>query len=203
MGCNIHLYTEYLATRYNLITNKELAPKWISADYYRENPYKDIYENEPEMEHIKLWHGQNYTQFALLADVCNYDNQIPIAQPKGIPDDLSEVNKKHFNNWDADGYSHSYFTLKELKAYFTKNPTITMQGYISIRDAKNIDEKNTEPSSYRREQTEQSVFRQWTIPNPVIKIIEPLEDRACEVFRVNTFNDEFASKIRIVFFFDS
>jgi hypothetical protein len=66
MGCDIHLYIEY--------KNKK-----VEFDGYKDN-----------------WHdfgkcinpGRNYALFALMADVRNYDGQLPvIVNPRGMPDD--------------------------------------------------------------------------------------------------------------------
>ena len=71
MGCDIHLYIEYKSKKYK--------SKMVEFDGYKYS-----------------WHdfgkcinpGRNYALFALMADVRNYDGQLPvIVKPRGMPDD--------------------------------------------------------------------------------------------------------------------
>ncbi len=107
MGCDIHLFTE---------VKKE--GKWEVVD----KPYTPFDKRD-------------YTVFAFLAGVRNYDHCEPLSEPKGLPDDSEELNtplsepenysysgydngtaytKKGKIECDADYHSPSFLTLKEL-----------------------------------------------------------------------------------------
>lgn len=85
-----------------------------------------------------LW--QNYAEFAILAGVRNEFGIVPVAQPRGLPPDMSsklrEINSNHYSasredEWErlreehavtyGDGHlgeaCHSWLTLEELLAY--------------------------------------------------------------------------------------
>lgn len=94
MGCDIHSFAEV----------KENG-SWKVVEDYR--PFQD----------------RNYQLFALLADVrngsgfagCDTGNHIePISIPKGLPKDCSAKVQLNSDDWDIDGHSHSWLTLKEL-----------------------------------------------------------------------------------------
>lgn len=63
--------------------------------------------------------------FALLADVrisstWDYSDSKPIAEPRGLPDDLSETVANYMgprSDWDGSLHSHSWYTLGELLLY--------------------------------------------------------------------------------------
>jgi hypothetical protein len=68
-----------------------------------------------------VWHhysnpriSRDYDLFAKLADVRNDDEITPIAEPRGLPDDLSFTTKFDADYWGRDGHSHSWLTGKEL-----------------------------------------------------------------------------------------
>jgi hypothetical protein len=117
MGTDIHFYTE-----------RRTATGWESADNWTPYPYKDDEEGGPD-EWVswddQLYTSRNYDVFAILADVRNGrgfagidtgDGFVPIAEERGLPDDLSPRLKTFF---DAHGVDHtpSWLTLAELLAY--------------------------------------------------------------------------------------
>lgn len=117
MGCDIHLYVE-----------KKVGENWTALDKFeREEPDEDYeagYISVPYSD--RLYSGRNYDLFAILADVRNGsgfagcktgDGFVPIAMPRGIPDDASAEVKEIAEQWDVDGHSHSFFTLRELLDY--------------------------------------------------------------------------------------
>lgn len=98
MGCDIHSFTEK--------RNKE-NNKW------------ELVENSNPFD----W--RNYSVFAFLADVRNYDHCEPISQPKGLPNDSEFLNTETDDGWggvetekkrieEMDYHSKSFLTLKEL-----------------------------------------------------------------------------------------
>lgn len=113
MGCDIHLYVE---ERLN-------DGKWGCVDYFKTNPfYSDDPLNEKEYKHIPIYDGRDYALFATLANVRNYGDITPISEPRGLPDDVSDIVEKASNDWGDDGHSHSWFTAKELFIHKNKCP---------------------------------------------------------------------------------
>jgi hypothetical protein len=116
MGCDIHLYVE-----------KQVDGKWISADKFTRNEDGDL-----EVQ-ASYYDGRSYDLFAILADVRNGSGFAgvktgegfnPIAAPRGMPEDASAEYKAIADQWDGDGHSHSYFTLRELIDYDWTQTTI-------------------------------------------------------------------------------
>jgi len=64
---------------------------------------------------------RNYTMFACLANVRNYDNVKPISEPKGIPEDVSDEANEDIEGWGVNGHSHSWLAWKEIKEYDWNN----------------------------------------------------------------------------------
>jgi hypothetical protein len=58
---------------------------------------------------------RNYGIFGFLADVRNYSRSPVIAQPRGLPDDVSPELRDTSDNYDF--HSHSWLTLAELMTY--------------------------------------------------------------------------------------
>ena len=137
MGCDIHLYVE-----------RRENDKWISADTW----YPD--EDDPERKSVYKWgpgisreagpfySSRNYNLFAILADVRNGrgfagcdtgDGFVPIAAPRGVPEDASPEYRQAVTDYGCVGHSHSYITVAELLAYdWTQNTTI--RGWVSPRE---------------------------------------------------------------------
>jgi len=115
MGCDIHLFTE----RKRAINSQE---KWTNVDNWKINPYYDGEDKqEKEYELNSAYRYRNYNLFSILADVRNYRENKPISEPKGLPNDVSEIVKIENDIWESDGHSHSYFTMKELYDYHEEN----------------------------------------------------------------------------------
>lgn len=115
MGCDIHLYVE-----------KCVDGKWVTADTWKPSEYED----EGDRLHVAygdhFYDGRNYDLFAILANVRNgYGfagiptgaGFVPIAMPRGIPDDACKEYKDTAESWDSDGHSHSWLTVAELLTY--------------------------------------------------------------------------------------
>lgn len=91
MGCDIHAHMEI-----------KWGGKWL---YY--GPLKI---------------GRNYNLFSLLADVRNVSEGEegyvrPITQPRGLPEDATDMTMLHYNSYMGDEHSPSWVTSKEyLKA---------------------------------------------------------------------------------------
>jgi len=105
MGCDIHLFVE-----------KKVEGEWRPVK--GPNPYLGFTKNKTAETVLKDWAytGRDYDLFATLANVRNYARGIkPISNPKGLPENLSEVVRSEADKWECDAHSHSYFTLAELK----------------------------------------------------------------------------------------
>lgn len=136
MGCDIHFYVE-----------RRVDDKWITADKWTPNKYAGE-EGEPAQSveyDDHFYHGRDYNLFAILADVRNGrgfagiktgEGFVPIAEPRGIPDDACHEYKEVAERYGSDGHSHSYFTVAELLAYDWTQVTC-LQGWV---DPKNFEE---------------------------------------------------------------
>lgn len=130
MGCDIHMFAEKIDGR---------TGKWRKVGYVFPYPYynadqetKKYVEEDGEIywsnkkKTDEPYHSRNYDLFAMLANVrngygfagCDTGNGfIPIAMPRGLPEDVSPTIKTKSDRWGCDGHSHSYFTIKELLDY--------------------------------------------------------------------------------------
>lgn len=85
MGCDIHA----------LVECKTKDGRWISCGA------------------VDIW--RNYDLFALLGDVRNSGDVKPLSRRRGVPPDASGGYRDLVEMWGADGHSHSWLTLAELK----------------------------------------------------------------------------------------
>ena len=86
MSCDIHVHTEV-----------KINGKWVTY-------------GTPEIE-------GDYRLFHKMAGVrpCDlYEADVPICDPKGFPDDASELAQIHFDYWGTDAHSASWFTAEEI-----------------------------------------------------------------------------------------
>lgn len=115
MGCDIHLYVE-----------RRVEGVWTPADMWKPSKHAED-EGRLSLDYQDaFYHDRNYDLFAILADVRNGHGVagvttglgfVPIAEPKGLPDDVSDVLKAESDYWDSDGHSHSWHTVADLMAY--------------------------------------------------------------------------------------
>lgn len=196
MGCDIHLYTE----KETVINGKK---KWVNIDNWKLNPYYEEGNNDGETKYriFSAYRNRDYTLFAILADVRNGNNNIPISQPKGLPEDVSDVTKAESDFWDSDGHSHSFFTMQELYSYYENNKLVNHSG---LTDKKGVEaiEKGEMPDWWCGGSNNESlIYKKWTHENTNLKnLIEKLEDHfESEYYK----KEEQADKFRIVFFFDN
>ncbi len=124
MGCDIHFYVERWTSSNNYEGPRDLSEdrnqklnevleespthfRWVSADKWEKDDGRwDVPYDE------ELYGSRNYSLFSILADVRG--NEIPLDDPRGIPDDASYGYKYMCAAWGSDAHSHSYFTLEEL-----------------------------------------------------------------------------------------
>lgn len=107
MGCDIHMYVERQKKDGSWVrVSNSKAPK---HPYYDPNadPQHKEYFDRPEWDT-----GRDYTLFGRLAGVRT--NVFPIAEPRGVPSDISKGTNKDWIEGQSDWHSASYFTAKEL-----------------------------------------------------------------------------------------
>jgi hypothetical protein len=125
MGCDIHLYVE-----------NRTGGKWVSVDLWS-NQYS---EATPSVAYDDmLYHERNYSLFSILANVRNGygfagvptgQGFVPIAAPRGLPQDVSAEVAAVSESWGADGHSHSYLTVREILD-FDWNQKTTLCGWVN------------------------------------------------------------------------
>jgi len=195
MGCDIHLFTE----RKRSINNEQ---KWVNADNWKLNPYyeENNEDGENKYELNSAYKHRNYELFSILADVRNDSENKPIAEPKGLPEDISYVVKAESDKWDSDGHSHSFFTMKELYDYYEQNNIVKFSGLVDANGVKEI-EAGEMPNWWCKGSTQKElVWKEWQQENYVLKnFIETLEKH----FESDFYNKEDSEKFRIVFWFDN
>lgn len=57
---------------------------------------------------------RNYTLFAKMAGVRNNGEVEPIAEPRGLPPDVTGLTQFDSDHWNGDGHSHSYLLANEI-----------------------------------------------------------------------------------------
>ena len=150
MGCDIHIYVE---------RRDPDSGAWVAID--GPNLMYPVYEQwikEGRAEKIPsyarersyggwLYEGRSYTLFAILADVRNYDNLVPMSAPRGLPKDLSPRVRGIAQEFGNDGHSHSWYNFRELKDYFvTSTQMIRVGGLISLEEYQTLKENGALPS---------------------------------------------------------
>lgn len=200
MGCDIHMYVEYKKS-----VNNNMV--WVNGDYFKHNPYYKSNDEEKRFERMELHGWRNYILFATLAGVRDYTEKvIPVSEPKGVPDDSSDYVKQANEDWDGDGHTHSWLTLKELKDYQVSNPTLYHTGLLSPKDLVEFDKNGTQPQSWCQGTNQEGYERrEWSEPNDTLQpLIEKLQARAKELLQNDwdeNYNPQNDEKVRIVFWF--
>lgn len=94
MGCDIHIVLE-----------RKIGDKWIGIDAYRQ-----YFAPQMDQAYVRT---RNYKRFAKLAGVRGDG-----PEPKGLPEDLSDLAKMLSDDWDLDGHSHSWASLLDALPIF-------------------------------------------------------------------------------------
>jgi hypothetical protein len=89
-----------------ILEERSTAPRWISADKWKEEDDAWYVSNE-------IYSGRNYYLFSILANVRS-GGSIPISNPRGVPKDASYAYRMELKKYEGDAHSKSYFTLTEL-----------------------------------------------------------------------------------------
>lgn len=177
MGCDIHAVIEKYAT------------------------HSMVYEDRPDA--YRYWHnagdprlGRDYELFAVLAGVRNDRGIIPIAEPRGLPDDTDSMFAAYAEAYDVDGHSHSWLTLDEIRA-FSPDQEIDDNHLVSKRDKDGTiietvgwtNRSGLEPVGRRR------VFGLWGTDH--------WDALRRQMERIANEFDGDGSRVRLVFFFDN
>jgi len=105
MGADIHTFVE------------------VKKDGHWDLNKKKVFKNsfiaiEPNIKYIAYpFDYRHYGMFGFLADVRNYSSTPVIAEPRGVPDDISSEVSAEYDDWWGDAHSASWFTAKELLDY--------------------------------------------------------------------------------------
>jgi hypothetical protein len=199
MGCDIHMYVEK-----KIGTNNNES--WFCIDDWGLNPYYNGGSEQDKFEHRPVYRYRNYRLFSILADVRNYSENGCIDEPRGLPDDVSDVVKEANNEWGCDGHTHSYFLLSELLEYQKENPVCKCSGMVSPEQAVDLDEKNIKPDSWCLSTTNKThVYREWEIESPLNYLIDVVIEFLVRTWTIYRKEDvsKIADRIRLVFWFDN
>lgn len=196
------MYVEYK-------TNIKGAIKWVHGDYFKPNPYYNKKDPSSEaFERIELHGDRNYSLFTTLAGVRDYSEKvIPVSEPKGIPDDCSDYVKEQYGDWDCDGHTHSFLTLKEIRYYNLQNPFIQYTGLLSPEQIKELDENGKTPDHWCQGTNMPGYERrEWQEKNDsLLPLIDKMQQRAHELLQYSwqEYDHKNDENIRIVFWFDN
>lgn len=143
MGCDIHTYKE-----------KRIDGQWVSGETW------EVSEDQYSGDSIRYdrtgdtpYRGRNYAQFGLMAGVRWDSPHTP--EVRGIPQDASPEVKREIEQWDSDGHTHSYLTVRELKELAAKvlvassdeNHAYAVHGLHSLISS--VDEADISPDDIR------------------------------------------------------
>ena len=135
--------------------SKRLSDPELQKEYESELEY-ELGDKAPEVYRDWIYDGRNYDLFAILADVRNGrgfagvvtgEGFIPIFKPRGVPENASEEYRKWSDDWDGDGHSHSYHTVRQLINFQHWKEDIIHYGIVTEEEYKIFKEKGM-PESY-------------------------------------------------------
>lgn len=108
MGCDIHMVVE-----------RKWEGRWVGLHAV---PYMRTYERDNASAPLSVsFHGwdiknRNYGFFAKLAGVRGEG-----PEPKGVPDDASDLTLMEIDSWGQDGHSHSWCMVQEFYDLFRES----------------------------------------------------------------------------------
>jgi hypothetical protein len=202
MGCDIHGFVEVKKTVNG-------AEKWVCADYFKKKEYYDPEDSsDPEYVVVDAFGSRNYAAFSQLCGVRSFADENPkVSEPRGVPEDSNQAIKQQVEQWDGDGHSHSFVTLRDVIDFRKGLEQTKICGMISPDMAEKLDESGEEPTMWCQATRDESwVYREWTVfIDPLEELESVLRQRAKEFLWA--FNEESqneaSEKIRYVFFFDN
>jgi len=166
MGCDIHIMVEKLVNgkwiAQSGVNESDVAYYKEMLESKKNNPdgnYGHLTEDYIEecikrasktILHDWIYGDRNYDLFSILADVRNGygfagvktgDGFIPISEPRGVPKDVGVDYAHWVNEWNGDGHSHSYHTVRQLVEYPHWESRVTKCGVVSENEYKVFKEK--------------------------------------------------------------
>src|SRR6185295_15976002 len=137
--------------------------QWVLHEWEKAYHTGEFYDDEktvPQKDYTRLFldplHiGRDYDLYAILANVRNGrgfggmdtgDGFIPIADPRGLPPDVTPQVAAESDRWEGAGHSHSYFTVAEMLAYDWTQST-SHRGWVTAAEYTEFKEKG-KPSSW-------------------------------------------------------
>jgi len=79
--------------------------------------------------------------------VVRFEPITPIAEPRGLPENVSAEVKAESDEWGIDGHSHSWLTLAELDAVPWQKNLVRLCGFVDPREFQEY-EKAGEPGTW-------------------------------------------------------
>jgi hypothetical protein len=111
LGCDIHCILE-----------QRDGVRWIGVNRFEPIPLRAIDMRSPPLDSHANWlywniEQRDYRLFERLANVRS-DGRGENPDPRGIPDDASELSRMEIDHWGSDGHSHSWGLLSEIGGLF-------------------------------------------------------------------------------------
>lgn len=123
MGCDIHMHVEH-----------RIGDTWKYVD----------------PSSIEIWGWRNYELFSALAGVRNRFGVVPIFEPRGVPDDVSQEVAKESEEWGVDGHSHTHLSLTELTLWEGWRQTYTARYLVAERSPDQVRPRRYTDEEFRR-----------------------------------------------------
>jgi len=137
MGCDIHPAVE----RMNEDGSWEVVMPVDDDNRYAK------YRQPGEPSTCQWTFGRDYDSFALMANVRNYGNTAPIAEPRGLPKDVTPEVAEELPD-DGDLHSHSWLMLPEILEVLKPKNKIKQAGIVGEGTFKEYLETGKPPDSY-------------------------------------------------------
>ena len=178
MGCDIHLRVE----------KQDREGNWVDGNLYNS-----------EREVVEFYTGRNYRLFGILADVKDEHFLGPIAEPRGLPDDITDITKEYFVD-DGGLHSVTYFTLQELTLVKHRYASVKHSGMISEHQKMLLEQYGETPDSWCKSSSNKDlVHAEWyDTYNPLEHFITSFE-----VFADTQWMKHHKDKIRVIIGFDN
>lgn len=112
MGCDIHMVLERKSNGTWIGLHNYNTPELIALD-------TSVFDDSPPTQYRWIAYkimGRNYTLFGELAGVRTAGTLGN--EPRGIPQDASQLTNALVDEWDSDGHSHSHLSLSEFIAAY-------------------------------------------------------------------------------------
>jgi len=149
--------------------------------------------------------GRNYAIFSVLGDVRNYSDPIPVIAKNRLPVELDDEEWERCSDafrgvakeWDGDGHSHSWVTLKEMRDFDTTQTVYNHDLVLGKDELGNITSICASTSGpHMGEVGVCNIFGPWGAHH-WLKLIEDIAGIATAHGQTDP------EKIRLIFFFDN